>query len=322
MCTPNRRPNGKLAWPPVPSLLRPFTVAAAFGCLLALALLPLRAGTPWRPSDDFPSADTQLTFKARAALRDADGLTFLNLGVRLHRGVATLWGSVPSAELAQRAVETVRRVPGVTSVKNELAIVPADGFGPEILPSISLTPEKGPAPATGNPPPAGALATRPGEHGPVPSQPVLSGQTPPVAATTAETRPSLSGAVSLLPPIAGSNPSPAKTRDPPVMLLSPVVPGSSPTPTPANSPSTWRPAQSAAAAPAPLAQAVEQVRQADPRFTHLEADVRDRVVFLRGTVAHGEDTMALAQALARVPGVERVVVEKVQVLPSSRAGGR
>src|SRR5438067_230132 len=80
MCTFDRRPNGKLARPPVFSPLRPFPVAASLVCLLALALLPLRAANPWPPSDDFPGADTQLTFKARAALRDADGLTFLNLG--------------------------------------------------------------------------------------------------------------------------------------------------------------------------------------------------------------------------------------------------
>jgi osmotically-inducible protein OsmY len=323
MCTPNRRPNGKLAWPPVPSLLRLFPVAASFAGLLALALLPLRAADPRSPSADYPNPDTQLTFKARGALRDADGLTFLNLGVRIHRGVATLWGSVPTAELAQRAVETVRLVPGVTTVKNELAVVPPDGFGPEILPSISLAPETWPAPlATATPPPGGALVTRPGEHGPVPGQPALSGQTPPAAETTAETRPSLSGAVSLLPPIAGSSTPPAKPGDPPVMLLSPVVPGSSPAPTRADTPPTWRPVQPAAPASVPLAQAVEQVRQADTRFTHLIADVRDRVVFLRGTVAHGEDTMALAQALSRVPGVERVVVDKVQVMPPTHAAGR
>jgi hypothetical protein len=100
------------------------------------------------------------------------------------------------------------------------------------------------------------------------------------------------------------------------MLLSPVVSDS------LDSAKMWRPVQSPAAASVPLAQAVEQVRRADPRFSHLEAEVRDRVVFLHGTVTHGEDTMALAQALAKVPGVERVVVEKVQVTPPSRAGGR
>jgi hypothetical protein len=271
---------------------------------------------------DFPSPDVQLTFKARAALREADGLSFLNLGVRLRQGVATLWGSVPSADLAQRAVETVRRVPGVTTVKSELAIVPPDGFSPEVLPSISLAPESEPAPLTTNPPPGGALVARPGEPGPVSGQHTSTGQTPPAPATTAETRPSLSGAVSLLPPIASSSTPPAKPRDPPVMLLSPVVPGPSPSPEPPESSNTWRPVQSPAAVLPSLAQAVEQVRRGDPRFSHLEAEVRERVVLLRGTVAHGEDTMALAQALAKVPGVERVVVDKVQVTPPSRAGGR
>jgi osmotically-inducible protein OsmY len=295
----------------VPSLAALFAVAASLAWLLGPVLLPLPAVAAAHAPEDFPSADAQITFKARAALRDADGLTFLNLGVRLRHGVAILWGSVPSSELAQRAVETVRRVPGVTAVKNELAVVPPDGFSPEVLPSISLAPETDLGPLATNPSPGGALVARPGERGPVPGQPTASGQTP---------------AVSLLPPIAGNTTPPVKPRDPPVMLLSPVVPVPSSSPDPEDSSKSWRPVQPSPAIPlaqaVSLAQAVEQVRRADPRFSRLEAEVRDKVVLLRGTVTQGEDTMALAQALARVPGVERVVVEKVQVSPPSRAGGR
>jgi hypothetical protein len=323
MCTLNRRPHGEPARAPAPAPLALFTAVASLALLLALAPLSLRAGDPRPAGADFPGPDTQLTFKARSALRDADGLTFLNLGVRIRHGVATLWGSAPSAELAQRAVETVRQVPGVTSVRSEIAVVPPDGFGPEVLPSISLAPESEPAPiASTNPPPAGALVTRPGEHGPVPGQPALSGQMPPATATTAEAHPSLIGAVSLLPPVAGSTAPPAKPRDPPVLLLSPVVPGRALSSAPPDASPTWRPVTPVQPAAGLLSQAVEQVRQADPRFSRVEAEVRDRVVFLRGTVARGEDTMALAQALAQVPGVERVVVDKVQVTPPSRPSGR
>src|SRR5262249_42888856 len=151
-----------------------------------------------------------------------------------------------------------------------------------ILPSISLAPEADPLPLTTNPSPGGALVARPGERGPVPGQPTASGQTP---------------AVSLLPPIASSGSPPAKPRDPPVTLLSPVVPVPTSSPDPPDASKSWRPVQSSPAVPlaqaVSLAQAVEQVRRADPRFNYLAAEVRDKVVFLRGTVAQGEDTMAL-----------------------------
>jgi osmotically-inducible protein OsmY len=55
-----------------------------------------------------------------------------------------------------------------------------------------------------------------------------------------------------------------------------------------------------------LAVCVERLRQSDTRFRDIQAEVSDRTVLLRG--GDGERLMAFAQALTRLPGVQRVVV--------------
>ncbi len=108
--------------------------------ILALcALSPLWVPCPssaadkavWVPSPlhatDSSTQDLELTLRARQALQaslqdDAQGV-----GVSVHNRVATLWGSVPSAEVAQRAEERVRRVIGLIGIHNQLQIQPAVG---------------------------------------------------------------------------------------------------------------------------------------------------------------------------------------------------
>lgn len=58
--------------------------------------------------------------------------------------------------------------------------------------------------------------------------------------------------------------------------------------------------------------AVERLRRLDDRFRRLRAELHGRVVILRGDVTHGEDAMDLAQAIAKVPGVERVMLQYVR----------
>lgn len=64
--------------------------------------------------------DLMLTVVARKAMFDDRELGPLNLGVRVHHRVATLWGTVPSPVLAQRAVQTLKRLPELVQVVNEL----------------------------------------------------------------------------------------------------------------------------------------------------------------------------------------------------------
>ncbi len=52
--------------------------------------------------------------------------------------------------------------------------------------------------------------------------------------------------------------------------------------------------------------------QAEPRFLGIVADVQDGVVRLGGTVSRWEDLHELARAIARLPGVERVLLTDVR----------
>jgi osmotically-inducible protein OsmY len=81
--------------------------------------------------------DLLLTYHARVALLQDRELGTLNLGVRVHNRVAVLWGPVPSAELAQRAVNVLKQLPELVAVRNELHIddfQDAPRFLPQTLP--------------------------------------------------------------------------------------------------------------------------------------------------------------------------------------------
>jgi osmotically-inducible protein OsmY len=68
----------------------------------------------------------------------------------------------------------------------------------------------------------------------------------------------------------------------------------------------------------PLETAVERVRSADARFRQVRLEIKDGIVHLRGMVPRGEDMYELAQQIAKVPGVKRVIVEEVQTPPPRR----
>jgi hypothetical protein len=64
-------------------------------------------------------------------------------------------------------------------------------------------------------------------------------------------------------------------------------------------------------APSPGVSAeVERVRQADPRFRSIQTEVQGGLVLLRGGDTPGEHVMAFAQMVTRLPGVERVLVQR------------
>jgi hypothetical protein len=84
----------------------------------------------------------------------------------------------------------------------------------------------------------------------------------------------------------------------PVLLLAPVA-----------APPQLRRAAAAAAPATPLATSVERLRLADARFRGIRVELNGATVLVRGGEARGEDVMALARALSRLSGVERVVVK-------------
>jgi osmotically-inducible protein OsmY len=89
---------------------------------------------PPQPQDATPSfRDVEATIRAREALGKDQELAPLNLGVKVRKGVATLWGPVPSEALIRRATQALEKVRGVYEVRSEVYVV-APQPGPVVLP--------------------------------------------------------------------------------------------------------------------------------------------------------------------------------------------
>jgi hypothetical protein len=92
--------------------------------LLAALALPLAAGAaeppPLPPTARSPRRDLELTIRARRALQSDPALAHVGVGVR--DGVATLWGTLPSAADVRRAVQALEAVPGLPAVRSELRL--------------------------------------------------------------------------------------------------------------------------------------------------------------------------------------------------------
>jgi hypothetical protein len=141
--------------------------------------------------------DCQLGVFARRALQQDPQLAPLNLGVSVLDRTATIWGAIPSAELAGRATELVRRVPGVAAVHSDLSVEGPDPLTKERLvrsfspvparppsvPSLTGLPAWGPPGGTAPAPaPAVVVTLRPpipseqtGPASPAPAVPVKTG---------------------------------------------------------------------------------------------------------------------------------------------------
>ena len=231
----------------------------------------------------------------RQALFQDALLAPLNLGVSVRDHVATLWGPVPSPDLARRAEERVRQVQGIGEVINQLHVEPPDGPPGDLPrnPPLAQQPPRDEFPVQEQPTP---LVGRPEEHGPVSSQlaggrgqgarkgQVVSGNPPPAEDPS----------VPVMPSIALPTPSAAGDREP--AAAAPPVPPTDP------------------------AQAIDRLRQGDERYRRVRPEVDGGTVRLRGTVYCREDLFGLAQAISHLPGVQRVVIENVQTDPLRRPG--
>src|SRR5947209_18381545 len=89
-----------------------FVACFATVCLL----LPAAAAR----AQDAIDGDIWHTLLARTALAKDEQLSPLNLGVRVRNRVATLWGAVPSPELAKRAVERLKALEDLREVRNQM----------------------------------------------------------------------------------------------------------------------------------------------------------------------------------------------------------
>lgn len=118
---------------------------------------------------------------------------------------------------------------------------------------------------------------------------------PPIVTQSASPNP-LTGAIGTL---TGRNPEPRRASESPkihVSLLAPIGIADR-----VSGPAPDSPASS-------LDAAVERLRGSEARFRTIAVEVRGDTVYLRGSDASGEQVIAFAQVLSRLPGVERVVV--------------
>lgn len=217
--------------------------------------------------------DARLTLESRQSLNADEKLAALNLGVTVKAGVATLFGPVPSDELARRAEARVRVVTGLRNVRNDLHVVPPTE--PDMRKLAAALEKAGPS---RSPVPDPILTLDPAGASPLPPK-TQRGPTP----------------VSSLFSLAKSDPAPA-TIAPAQPIghgpIPPAFPGEQP---PANDPSAE----------------IDKLRRSDNRYQGLQAKWSQGVVSINGSLKKWRDLWDFADAVAKLPGVDRVRIEKV-----------
>ena len=222
------------------------------------------------PGSPLTDKDCQLASFAREALLQDEILGPLNVGVTVHSGTATLWGTVPNVALSRRAEEKVRSVLGLAQVKNDLRIAVGDDETAEFL-----------GMATWRPPAA------------LPEKAKTRDRPIPLVSRAEESWPSSNKAA---------------VASPPIMPLIQVLTGPQKTVSSFEPPMT-QPVLKVSTVP-PLVETLEQLRRSSERFRPIRVEVQGRVVRLWGNAARGEDVFTFAQRISHLPGVERVIVER------------
>jgi hypothetical protein len=274
---------------------RPVVAALLLGlCLLRLPAAAVAEPEPAPAEDAGPSFftdDDHLSLLARRALRRDEALARLNLGVRVRRGEATLWGTAPTEDVVKRALECLKQVPGLKDVRSELMVTEHQ----------SLPPSERPIP--GDAPPA-AEARGPGSGTTVGmAKPAAPVRLPGLAAPDEADRPPKAPP---RPLVTLGSPTPRPEPAPVVTLGSPVPMPERPAP-PAATP-VANPVDEGTDAAA----AVQEAARRDPRFRRLRPVVQDGVVFILGEADSREDAVAFANVVSRLSGVKRVVLDRLQ----------
>ena len=234
-------------------------------CLLTILLAGIaQADMIAQPAEDHAehellARDLRLTLRVRQALQQDKGLAGCNIGVTANQGAVVLWGAVSSEVLAERAQQTARRVPGVSSVRSELSITPADG-SPAPGPIAPIVVQAVPAPG--------------------PSQPWL--------------------------PLLPFRSRKIGVRRRGLVMLSIMMP---PIPLAGSSTAVTSVARTSSI---DLPVELDRLRKGNDRFRSIDYSVAGGIVHLRGTAQHGEDLMDFAQEIAKLPGVERVILSNVR----------
>ena len=128
--------------------LAPSTVAQQQGNVIP----PLRLG-------ESPERDFQLTVHARKVLSETPGLSHLNVGIRVRRGVISVWGPVPDQEAARKIVARLDSVKGISGIESELYV----GSGGEGVQAFAVPSTKGEVATVSAPPSVTPPAIQPKE---------------------------------------------------------------------------------------------------------------------------------------------------------------
>ena len=209
-------------------------------------------------AEEIDPRDLQREVLARQALQSDRQLAPLFLGVRVRNRVATLSGPVPTPDLAQHAVNVLRRLPELSDVRSNL-IVQFDQ--PTILP------------------PPGTAAAPPAQQ------------------------------VALWFPMRAETPQRQDVFKPNLPALPPATPIAE---------TVSRPKETKPALPADapaIGNAVQDLILGDERYRRVRYEVKQGKVYLSGAVVRWGDLYELSLAVARIPGVEAVVLRDVRAEP-------
>jgi BON domain len=280
------------------------SLALAAGSALVVGLASAADAQPPAAAPKPPAtpdlSDVMLARTALTALDAEPELRGVNLVVSVVDRVAVIGGPVPTPAAAKRAEQVVRKVEGITDVRNTCFVAAgpdpllkavADRVGSSLpprpvmaeLPGVLTNQLTPPAPVSPFPPAA------------VPD--AVAGAGKPGGSTVVTLRPPLAGGVGVLgapvgPVGSGTVSAAAPPASPPATapgLLTGTTPG------------TASDVLTAAAA----------VRKSEVRFAKLTVELRDGVLVIGGSAPLASDAWALAQKLRQIPGVARVAVGAV-----------
>ena len=222
--------------------------------------------------------DVALTVAVRKALTRDEKLAALGLGVTVADGQVTVWGPVPSAELAALVEARVKSLAGVRSVATRVYVLPVGASEAGRTPAPRIVP-KGPEPVVLSPLPGLSLAL--------------------VRADPEDEK-------SAIPPTIKSEESRrtvAKGPAPEILAPEGVTRAS---------PTLLRPEPSAPRAD--LAGQIEAILDRNAKYDGLSVVIQSGLVRLSGTLPSWTDLWPLSEELSKLPGVKRVVVDKITIV--------
>jgi osmotically-inducible protein OsmY len=219
--------------------------------------------------------DVALTVAVRKALTRDEKLATLGLGVTVADGRVRVWGPVPSPDLVVLVEARIRDLAGVKVVTNEVHVLPRDAVDADrkSVPRMA----SGPQPVVLSPMPGSPL---------------------PLVRIESELERSAPA-----PVVRPDESRRTAAKEPPLEILAPVMTRPNPTllrPDPAD-------------APAELELQIESVLVRKVKYDGVNVAIQSGILRLSGTLQHWSDLWPLSEELSNVPGVKRVVVDKITI---------